>query len=74
MLLAFQTSNLLSGLLQFFKGLNVTADQKKFFKKALHSYYDAVTELLLSEHNVSLFSEKYYFVHLFFFVMIYLLF
>ncbi|RWW30742.1 hypothetical protein GW17_00004671 [Ensete ventricosum] len=43
--------NLLSGLLQFFKGLNVTADQKKFFKKALHSYYDAVTELLLSEHN-----------------------
>ncbi|CAL9127450.1 unnamed protein product [Musa textilis] len=36
---------------EFFKGLNVTTDQKKFFKKALHSYYDAVTELLLSEHN-----------------------
>ncbi|XP_038978276.1 regulator of nonsense transcripts UPF2-like [Phoenix dactylifera] len=36
---------------EFFKGLNVTADQKKFFKKALHSYYDAVAELLQSEHN-----------------------
>ncbi|XP_074584194.1 regulator of nonsense transcripts UPF2 [Curcuma longa] len=36
---------------EFFAGLNVTADQKKNFKKALHTYYDAVTELLLSEHN-----------------------
>ncbi|WOL12332.1 regulator of nonsense transcripts UPF2 [Canna indica] len=36
---------------EFFKGLNVTADQKKFFKKALHTYYDAVAELLLSEHT-----------------------
>ncbi|XP_038976643.1 regulator of nonsense transcripts UPF2-like [Phoenix dactylifera] len=36
---------------EFFKGLNVAADQKKFFKKALHSYYDAVAELLQSEHN-----------------------
>ncbi|XP_042374073.1 regulator of nonsense transcripts UPF2-like [Zingiber officinale] len=36
---------------EFFAVLNVTADQKKFFKKALHTYYDAVTELLLSEHN-----------------------
>ncbi|XP_042470696.1 regulator of nonsense transcripts UPF2-like [Zingiber officinale] len=36
---------------EFFAVLNVTADQKKFFKKALHAYYDAVTELLLSEHN-----------------------
>ncbi|KAJ0960577.1 hypothetical protein J5N97_001570 [Dioscorea zingiberensis] len=36
---------------EFFKGLNVTSDQKKFFRKALHSYYDAVAELLQSEHN-----------------------
>ncbi|XP_038977722.1 regulator of nonsense transcripts UPF2-like, partial [Phoenix dactylifera] len=43
--------NFLPCLLQFFRGLNVTADQKKFFKKALHSYYDAVAELLQSEHN-----------------------
>ncbi|XP_006647558.1 regulator of nonsense transcripts UPF2 [Oryza brachyantha] len=35
---------------ELFKDLNVTADQKKFFKKALHSYYDAVAELLQSEH------------------------
>nr|CAD1827855.1 unnamed protein product [Ananas comosus var. bracteatus] len=35
---------------EFFKGLNVTGDQKKFFKKALNSYYDAVAELLQSEH------------------------
>ncbi|XP_073116854.1 regulator of nonsense transcripts UPF2 isoform X2 [Elaeis guineensis] len=36
---------------EFFKGLNVTADQKKIFKKAFHLYYDAVAELLQSEHN-----------------------
>ncbi|XP_052203853.1 regulator of nonsense transcripts UPF2 isoform X2 [Diospyros lotus] len=36
---------------EFFKGLNIQADQKKFFRKAMHSYYDAVAELLLSEHN-----------------------
>ncbi|EES07187.1 hypothetical protein BDA96_04G237300 [Sorghum bicolor] len=35
---------------EFFKDLNVTAEQKKFFKKALNSYYDAVAELLQSEH------------------------
>ncbi|PUZ76674.1 hypothetical protein GQ55_1G309400 [Panicum hallii var. hallii] len=35
---------------EFFKDLNVTADQKKFFKKALNSYYDVVAELLQSEH------------------------
>jgi len=35
---------------EFFKDLNVAADQKKFFKKALNSYYDAVAELLQSEH------------------------
>ena len=38
---------------QFFKDLNVTAGQKKFFKKALNSYYDAVAELLQSEHAVT---------------------
>uniref|UniRef100_A0A5B6Z5R2 Putative regulator of nonsense transcripts UPF2 isoform X2 n=1 Tax=Davidia involucrata TaxID=16924 RepID=A0A5B6Z5R2_DAVIN len=36
---------------EFFKGLNITADQKKFFKKAFHTYYDAAAELLQSEHN-----------------------
>ncbi|ONK66025.1 uncharacterized protein A4U43_C06F3400 [Asparagus officinalis] len=36
---------------EFFRGLNVTADQKKIFKKAFHSYYDAVAELLQSEHS-----------------------
>ncbi|KAK6270895.1 hypothetical protein POUND7_007993 [Theobroma cacao] len=35
---------------EFFKGLNITADQKKTFRKAFHAYYDAVTELLQSEH------------------------
>lgn len=39
-------------LQQFFKGLNITADQKKIFKKAFHTYYDAVQELLQSEHTV----------------------
>lgn len=39
-------------LLQFFKSLNITADLKKIFKKSLHSYYDAVQELLRSEHAV----------------------
>ncbi|PPS06853.1 hypothetical protein GOBAR_AA13793 [Gossypium barbadense] len=37
-------------LLQFFKGLGITADQKKTFRKAFNLYYDAVTELLQSEH------------------------
>ncbi|XP_020573471.1 regulator of nonsense transcripts UPF2 isoform X2 [Phalaenopsis equestris] len=36
---------------EFYKGLNVTVEQKKQFKKALHAYYDAVTELLQVEHN-----------------------
>ncbi|XP_021737281.1 regulator of nonsense transcripts UPF2-like [Chenopodium quinoa] len=35
---------------EFFKGLNVTADQKKIFKKAFHGYYDAVAEVLHTEH------------------------
>lgn len=42
-------------VLQFFKGLNITTDQKKFFKKAFHTYYDAAAELLQSEHAVRLF-------------------
>ncbi|CAL5322388.1 unnamed protein product [Camellia sinensis] len=36
---------------EFFKGLNITADQKKFFRKALNTYYDAAAELLHSEHS-----------------------
>ncbi|KAM7492124.1 hypothetical protein LguiA_035045 [Lonicera macranthoides] len=36
---------------EFFKGLSITADQKKFFKKAFHTYYDAAAELLQSEHT-----------------------
>ncbi|KAJ4845899.1 Regulator of nonsense transcripts upf2 [Turnera subulata] len=36
---------------EFFKGLNITADQKKYFRKAFHTYYDAVAELLQSEHT-----------------------
>ncbi|KAL6980419.1 Regulator of nonsense transcripts upf2 [Sarracenia purpurea var. burkii] len=33
------------------EGLNITADQKKFFRKTLHTYYDAAAELLQSEHS-----------------------
>ncbi|XP_059456237.1 regulator of nonsense transcripts UPF2 [Corylus avellana] len=36
---------------EFFKVLNITADQKKFFRKAFHAYYDAAAELLQSEHS-----------------------
>ncbi|KAM7277030.1 hypothetical protein ACFE04_018896 [Oxalis oulophora] len=35
---------------EFFKGLNITTDQKKTFRKAFLTYYDSVTELLQSEH------------------------
>lgn len=42
-------------LLQFFKGLNITADQKKLFRKALHAYYEAAVELLQSDHAVSIY-------------------
>uniref|UniRef100_A0A6N2LZJ2 MIF4G domain-containing protein n=1 Tax=Salix viminalis TaxID=40686 RepID=A0A6N2LZJ2_SALVM len=35
---------------EFFKGFNITADQKKIFRKAFHAYYDAVAELLQSDH------------------------
>ncbi|RVW60821.1 Regulator of nonsense transcripts UPF2 [Vitis vinifera] len=38
-------------LLQFFKGLNITADHKKIFRKAFHTYYDAAAELLQAEHT-----------------------
>ncbi|KAM1470642.1 hypothetical protein ACFX1Q_041153 [Malus domestica] len=33
----------------FFKGLNITTDQKKFFRKAFQTYYAAAAELLQSE-------------------------
>ncbi|KAJ0103224.1 hypothetical protein Patl1_06191 [Pistacia atlantica] len=36
---------------EFYKGLNITADQKKVFRKAFNAYYDAVQELLQSEHT-----------------------
>ncbi|XP_062092881.1 regulator of nonsense transcripts UPF2 [Humulus lupulus] len=36
---------------EFFKGLNITADQKKFFRKVLHAYYEAASELLQTEHT-----------------------
>ncbi|KAI3721333.1 hypothetical protein L2E82_32342 [Cichorium intybus] len=36
---------------EFFKGLNITSDQKKVFKKAFHTYHDAAVELLRSEHT-----------------------
>lgn len=42
-------------LLQFFKGLNITVDQKKILRKAFHTYYDAASELLQSEHTVRIF-------------------
>ncbi|KAK6153893.1 hypothetical protein DH2020_013532 [Rehmannia glutinosa] len=35
---------------EFFKGLNITADQKKYFRKAFQTYYDAAVELLQAEH------------------------
>lgn len=36
---------------EFFKGLNITADQKKIIKKAFHTCYDAVAEVLQAEHS-----------------------
>ncbi|KAL9365459.1 hypothetical protein Peur_043332 [Populus x canadensis] len=35
---------------EFLKGLSITSDQKKIFRKAFHTYYDVVAELLQSEH------------------------
>ncbi|TVU15168.1 hypothetical protein EJB05_38675 [Eragrostis curvula] len=35
---------------EFFMGLNITSDQKRFFKKAFCTYYDSAIELLQSEH------------------------
>uniref|UniRef100_A0A6N2MRB5 Uncharacterized protein n=1 Tax=Salix viminalis TaxID=40686 RepID=A0A6N2MRB5_SALVM len=34
----------------FLKGHSITTDQKKVFRKAFHTYYDGVAELLQSEH------------------------
>ncbi|KAH7840664.1 hypothetical protein Vadar_019892 [Vaccinium darrowii] len=36
---------------EFYKGLNITADQNTFFRKALHSYYKSAADLLLLEHT-----------------------
>ncbi|XP_076913887.1 regulator of nonsense transcripts UPF2-like [Bidens hawaiensis] len=36
---------------EFLKGLNITADHKKVFKKAFQTYYDAAAELLRSDHT-----------------------
>ncbi|KAK4366545.1 hypothetical protein RND71_014425 [Anisodus tanguticus] len=35
---------------ELFKALNVTTDQKRLFRKAFQTYYDAAVELLQSEH------------------------
>uniref|UniRef100_A0A6N2LBX2 MIF4G domain-containing protein n=1 Tax=Salix viminalis TaxID=40686 RepID=A0A6N2LBX2_SALVM len=35
---------------EFLKGHSMTTDQKKVFRKAFHTYYDGVAELLQSEH------------------------
>ncbi|KAL6494416.1 Regulator of nonsense transcripts upf2 [Orobanche gracilis] len=35
---------------EFFKGLNISSDQKKYFRKAFQTYYDAIVELLHAEH------------------------
>uniref|UniRef100_A0A6N2K2B3 Uncharacterized protein n=1 Tax=Salix viminalis TaxID=40686 RepID=A0A6N2K2B3_SALVM len=35
---------------EFLKGHSITSDQKKVFRKAFHTYYDGVAELLQSEH------------------------
>ncbi|CAN1174174.1 Regulator of nonsense transcripts UPF2 [Linum perenne] len=35
---------------EFFRGLNVLPEQKKIFRKAFHVYFEAVSELLKSEH------------------------
>lgn len=48
-----------NNLPQFFKGLNITTDQKKFFKKAFQTYYEAAAELLQSEHTVRIFSPLF---------------
>jgi hypothetical protein len=41
-------------LIQFLKGLNITADQKKVIRKACYSFYESAAELLQSEHSVSI--------------------
>ncbi|KAJ8557122.1 hypothetical protein K7X08_002747 [Anisodus acutangulus] len=37
---------------ELFKALDVTTDQKRLFRKAFQTYYDAVVELLQSEHDI----------------------
>ncbi|KAG5557470.1 hypothetical protein RHGRI_007643 [Rhododendron griersonianum] len=36
---------------EFFKGLHITVDQKKIFRKSLCAYYEAAAGLLQSEHS-----------------------
>ncbi|XP_054794986.1 regulator of nonsense transcripts UPF2-like isoform X2 [Prosopis cineraria] len=36
---------------EFLKGLNITGDHKKSFRKAFYAFYDAAAELLRSEHS-----------------------
>ncbi|XP_019415175.1 PREDICTED: regulator of nonsense transcripts UPF2-like isoform X3 [Lupinus angustifolius] len=36
---------------EFFKGLNITTDQKKVIRKACYSFYDTAAELLQAEHS-----------------------
>lgn len=36
---------------EFYKGLSITAEHKKAFRKAFFTYYDAAAELLQSEHS-----------------------
>ena len=57
---------------QFFKGLNIAPDQKKTIRKAFHTYYDAVAELLQSEHTVRSSQELGSFSCIFFFSFIFL--
>ncbi|GAB2276703.1 Regulator of nonsense transcripts upf2 [Dionaea muscipula] len=36
---------------EILKALNIAADQRKFFKKAVHAYYDYAVEVLQAEHS-----------------------
>ncbi|OIV97285.1 hypothetical protein TanjilG_07037 [Lupinus angustifolius] len=36
---------------EFFKGLSITADQKKVIRKACYSFYDTAADILQSEHS-----------------------
>ncbi|XP_078437885.1 regulator of nonsense transcripts UPF2 [Wolffia australiana] len=37
---------------KFFKGLNVTADQRKILRKYIFAFYDSIAEVLRSEHSM----------------------